>query len=113
MGESFGHCALEAGNSGRASIAIEATCRLMSRRRVHGAAPRIRNRSKILFTPGSTPKPGTSEAGGYRNALLRTALHLTEKILGRSLRNRGPPTEGGTMEVPNEKFISPLVPFCS
>ena len=59
-----------------------------------GRQPEYGNRSKILFTPSSTPKSRTSEAGGYRNAPLRTALHLTEKTLGRSLRNRGPPTEG-------------------
>ena len=38
---------------------------------------------------------------------------LTEKILGRSLRNMAPPAEGGTKEVSIEQFLSPLVPFCS
>jgi hypothetical protein len=75
--------------------------------------PEYGNRSKILFTPSSIPKSRTGEAGGYRNALLRTARHLTEKILGRSLRNRAPRSEGGTEEVPNEEFLSSLVPFCS
>jgi hypothetical protein len=39
--------------------------------------------------------------------------HLTGNLFGRSLRNMAPPTEGGPKEVPIEKFLAPLVPFCS
>jgi len=63
------------------------------------------------LVPSQNLAPAKQE--GIENALLRSALHLTEKILGRSLRNMARPPEGGTKEVPNEEFLSPPVPFCS